>query len=92
MGPGVGPGSAEVLMVFSRTLVPAGGVDDQAPRPHRTRFPINLASVALALTGVNRYPIKSCRGHALEEAVVEPWGLAGDRRWMLVDDNGLVVT
>jgi uncharacterized protein len=51
-----------------------------------------LASVALALTGVNRYPIKSCRGHALEEAMVEPWGLAGDRRWMLVDDNGLVVT
>jgi MOSC domain-containing protein len=44
------------------------------------------------LTGINRYPIKSCRGHAVGDAVVEPWGLAGDRRWMLVDDEGLVVT
>lgn len=53
---------------------------------------ISLASVALTLTGLHRYPIKSCRGHAVQEAVVEPWGLAGDRRWMLVDDAGLVVT
>lgn len=44
------------------------------------------------LTGINRYPVKSCRGHALDEAVVEPWGLAGDRRWMLVDDEGVAVT
>jgi uncharacterized protein YcbX len=48
--------------------------------------------VALTLTGVNRYPIKSCRGHVVDDAMVEPWGLAGDRRWMLVDDEGLVVT
>jgi uncharacterized protein len=67
-------------MVFSPTLVLADGIDD------------SLKSVTLTLTGVNRYPIKSCRGHALDKAVVEPWGLAGDRRWMLVDDAGLVVT
>lgn len=48
--------------------------------------------MAITLTGLHRYPIKSCRGHALGQAVVEPWGLAGDRRWMLVDDEGLVVT
>src|SRR5262249_8927820 len=24
--------------------------------------------------------------------MVEPWGLAGDRRWMLVDDDGVAVT
>lgn len=48
--------------------------------------------MALTLTGINRYPIKSCRGHPLDDAVVEPWGLAGDRRWMLVDDKGAVVT
>jgi MOSC domain-containing protein len=52
----------------------------------------SLASVALALTGVHRYLIKSCRGQAVEHVVVEPWGLAGDRRWMLVDDKGLAVT
>lgn len=44
------------------------------------------------LTGINRYPVKSCRGHALDAATVEPWGLAGDRRWVLVDDDGVAVT
>ena len=48
--------------------------------------------MALMLTGITRYPIKSCRGQALDTAVVEPWGLAGDRRWMLVDETGRVVT
>ena len=48
--------------------------------------------MAITLTGLHRYPIKSCGGHALGQAVVEPWGLAGDRRWMLVDDDGLAVT
>ncbi|HET9257764.1 MAG TPA: MOSC N-terminal beta barrel domain-containing protein [Pseudonocardiaceae bacterium] len=48
--------------------------------------------MSLSLTGINRYPIKSCRGHAVGHAVVEPWGLAGDRRWMLVDDDGVAVT
>lgn len=52
----------------------------------------SLASVGLTLTAVHRYPIKSCRGHAVADVVVEPWGLAGDRRWMLVDDEGCVVT
>jgi uncharacterized protein YcbX len=54
--------------------------------------PGSLAFVALTLTGITRYPIKSCRGQALDKAVVEPWGLAGDRRWMLVDDQGRTVT
>ena len=46
----------------------------------------------LSLTELRRYPVKSCRGQELETAVVEPWGLAGDRRWMLVDDTGETVT
>lgn len=53
---------------------------------------ISLASVALALTGINWYPIKSCRGHAVDQIEVEPWGLAGDRRWMIVDEQGVMVT
>jgi uncharacterized protein len=48
--------------------------------------------VVFTLTGINRYPVKSCRGHPVDDAVVERWGLAGDRRWMLVDDAGDVVT
>jgi uncharacterized protein YcbX len=46
----------------------------------------------LHLSELRRYPVKSCRGQQLEVAVVEPWGLAGDRRWMLVDDTGETVT
>lgn len=48
--------------------------------------------MAVTLTEINRYPIKSCRGHSVTCAVVEPWGLAGDRRWMLVGDDGGVLT
>ena len=44
------------------------------------------------LTSIHRYPVKSCRGEALEEATVEPWGLVGDRRWMLVDEDGEAIT
>jgi uncharacterized protein YcbX len=46
----------------------------------------------LTLSELRRYPLKSCRGQELETAVVERWGLAGDRRWMLVDDTGETVT
>jgi uncharacterized protein YcbX len=48
--------------------------------------------MSLQLTGIWRYPVKSCRGERLSEAVVEPWGLAGDRRWMVVDADGAQVT
>ncbi|MEU2793694.1 MOSC N-terminal beta barrel domain-containing protein [Streptomyces sp. NPDC007100] len=44
------------------------------------------------LQAVHRYPVKSVAGCAPGEAVVEPWGLAGDRRWMLVDAERRFVT
>jgi hypothetical protein len=46
----------------------------------------------IQLTDIWRYPVKSCRGERLAEASVEPWGLAGDRRWMVVDAGGAPVT
>ena len=46
----------------------------------------------LRVRGLNRFPVKSCRGEALTEATVEPWGLAGDRRWVVVDENGVTLT
>jgi len=46
----------------------------------------------IELTGLRRYPVKSCRGEDLASCAVEPWGLAGDRRWMVVDPSGDVVT
>jgi uncharacterized protein len=48
--------------------------------------------MALQLTGIWRYPVKSCRGEELSAAQVEPWGLAGDRRWMIVDAAGRFLT
>ncbi|HVU92739.1 MAG TPA: MOSC N-terminal beta barrel domain-containing protein [Jatrophihabitans sp.] len=46
----------------------------------------------LRLAAINRFPVKSCRGAAVESAIVEPWGLAGDRRWLVVDDAGDLLT
>ncbi len=48
--------------------------------------------VAPAVSAIYRYPVKSCRGERLAGAAVEPWGLAGDRRGMLVDADGSPVT
>ncbi|MEV7068089.1 MOSC N-terminal beta barrel domain-containing protein [Streptomyces collinus] len=44
------------------------------------------------LHSIHIHPVKAVRGLAPREAVVEPWGLAGDRRWVLIDDGGKVVT
>ena len=38
------------------------------------------------------YPVKSTTGSTPDVAAVEPWGLAGDRRWALIDGTGKVVT
>ena len=42
----------------------------------------------MRVTEIKIYPVKGLRGHAVAEAVVEPWGLAGDRRFMVVDEAG----
>jgi uncharacterized protein YcbX len=45
------------------------------------------------VSALHVYPVKSLRATGVREAAVEPWGLAGDRRWMLVDaGTGKVVT
>ncbi|GAA1387403.1 MOSC domain-containing protein [Pseudonocardia kongjuensis] len=44
------------------------------------------------LTGLLRYPVKSCRGTPEDRLPVERAGLAGDRRWMVVDPDGVMVT
>ena len=48
--------------------------------------------MAARLTEINRFPVKSCRGESVGSAVVEPWGLRGDRRWMVVDEHGAAIT
>ncbi|MEU8567183.1 MOSC N-terminal beta barrel domain-containing protein [Streptomyces pathocidini] len=44
------------------------------------------------LSAVRVHPVKSVAGRALGEAAVEPWGLAGDRRWMLIGPDSRCVT
>lgn len=46
----------------------------------------------MRLTSIHRYPLKSARVEDLDSAVVEHWGLAGDRRWMVVDEDGRFLT
>ena len=46
----------------------------------------------IKLTEINIYPIKSTRRIALREGTVLKRGLSRDRRWMLVDDEGVFVT
>ena len=53
---------------------------------------LHYGDMPLTVTDVYRYPVKSCRGERRSHATVEPWGLAGDRRWMIVDAEGSPVT
>lgn len=54
--------------------------------------PGSTGSSAVSLSSIRYYPVKSCRGLSVTSARVLPWGLEGDRRWMLVDDDGAEVT
>ncbi|GIM95795.1 MOSC domain-containing protein [Paractinoplanes toevensis] len=38
------------------------------------------------------YPVKGCHRIEHDVAEVEPWGLTSDRRWMMVDDDGVGIT
>lgn len=44
------------------------------------------------LSGVFIYPVKSLRGIAVTSAQIDDLGLVGDRRFMVVDEQGLVFT
>ena len=50
--------------------------------------PRDAAVVTRRLLGLYHYPIKSCRGTSLTEAVVGVRGIAADRHWMVVDADG----
>jgi len=50
--------------------------------------PRDAAVVTRRLLGLYHYPIKSCRGTSLTEAVVGVRGIAADRHWMVVDAAG----
>ncbi|MBK8340230.1 MAG: MOSC domain-containing protein [Flavobacteriales bacterium] len=46
----------------------------------------------ITLASIHCYPVKSLGGFSLPEARLTDRGLEHDRRWMLVDDNGIFIT
>ncbi len=50
------------------------------------------AATPATVASIHIYPVKSGRAVDLAEADVEPWGLAGDRRWLVVDPDGKFLT
>ena len=46
----------------------------------------------MRIASLHTYPVKGCHRLDHDEAVTEPWGLAGDRRWMVIDPDGVGVT
>lgn len=45
-----------------------------------------MSHSGVRLASIHIYPIKAARAVDLGQSLVEPWGLAGDRRWLLVDE------
>jgi uncharacterized protein YcbX len=46
----------------------------------------------MRVTALSTYPVKGCHRIDHDVARVEPWGLAGDRRWILIDADGVGIT
>jgi uncharacterized protein YcbX len=46
----------------------------------------------MKLESIRVFPVKSLGGVRVEEAQVEPWGLAGDRRWLVLLPDGTALT
>ncbi len=55
-------------------------------------MPALLASASVHVSQLSSFPVKSLRGASVESADVERLGLAGDRRWMVVDEAGATLT
>jgi uncharacterized protein YcbX len=52
----------------------------------------SLAEVEARIAALWVFPIKSCAGISVQQAVLTPTGLAHDRAWMVVDVDGEMVT
>lgn len=48
--------------------------------------------MSIELTSIGIHPVKSTAIRHVSQAVVRPWGLLGDRRWMVVDGDFELVT
>jgi uncharacterized protein YcbX len=48
--------------------------------------------VRMRVSSIHTYPVKGCHRVDHDLATVEPWGLASDRRWLVVDEEGRLLT
>ncbi|WP_067496691.1 MOSC domain-containing protein [Actinoplanes sp. TFC3] len=46
----------------------------------------------MRIASLHTYPVKGCHRLDHDQAVIEPWGFAGDRRWMVIDSDGVGIT
>lgn len=46
----------------------------------------------MRVSAIYTYPVKGCHRLDHDIAVVEPWGIEGDRRWLIVDPAGIAIT
>ena len=46
----------------------------------------------IRISSLSIYPVKSCREVKLSSSRVDDFGLQNDRRWMVVDENGVMLT
>ena len=54
--------------------------------------PVSPAEFQARIAALWVFPIKSCAGISVQQAVLTPTGLAHDRAWMVVDSEGEMVT
>lgn len=55
-------------------------------------FFMGVKSMFGTLESIFVYPVKSCAGLSLQKAVLTPFGLQGDRQYMVVGENGTMLT
>jgi hypothetical protein len=69
--------------------IPAGTGNSPVAGPFCT---VQTVEEPPRLASIHIYPLKAGRAVDLSESAVEPWGLAGDRRWLVVDGAGRFVS
>jgi len=62
------------------------------PNPHNAKSDMGFDVPQTTLVQLNFYPLKSARGIALDAAELDDFGIRNDRRWMVVDPDGEMVT
>ena len=55
-------------------------------------LPLENFDIKASISGLFVYPIKSCAGVAVQEAILTETGLEFDRNWMVVDEKGEFLT